>query len=103
MISASQAIKLLIPEICIKEIVFKRKRSLDDVNSYELRECISYLIGCNLRYDDVVSTYKHYIFQQNLCIRDANFDYKKKAPGIVYVYQRYSRNLVSDIPIEYTF
>lgn len=103
MITSRDAAKLLIPEVCIKEVVFKRRRSINDVNAYDLRECITYLIGCDLRYDEIVSTYQHYIFQQNITIRDAHFKYKRRVPGIVYVWQTYSRNHVSDICSEYAF
>ena len=103
MINSREANALNIPEISIKEVIFKRKNNHFEYHDdqYNLSQCIQYLESCGLVYDDVCTTNKHYIFTQNLCIRDARFVYKKRQPGIYIVYQKYQYNNISDVASEY--
>jgi hypothetical protein len=105
MINSRQASILLIPETSLKEVIFKRKMSMDDgLGYFTISECIEYLKSFELSHDQIVSTHHHYIFEQTLCIRNARFRYIRKSPGVCFVYQNYSRDaVISDISSEYCF
>jgi hypothetical protein len=102
MINSREANALNIPETTIKEVIFKRKNNHFEYHDdrYNLLQCIAYLENCGLKSDDVVTTHKHYIFAQNLCITDARFVYKKRQPGIFFVYQNYRYSNISDVSSE---
>lgn len=91
MINSAQASILNIPTLSLQKVIFQRK--LNRIDDYEdgftLMQCIEYLQSANLVNDDVCSTHKYYIFQQNLIIKDARFKYKHSQPGIIYLWQKY--------------
>ena len=74
MISANQAYILNIPETTIKEVMFRRRKLIDQPLGYFiLPQCIEFLTNADLRHDDVVSSHNHYVFQQQLTIKEAQF------------------------------
>ena len=104
MISSREAYALNIPESSIKEVMFRRRKSIDQPLGYfTLSECIEFLTNAGLRHDEVISTHNHYVFQQQFCIKEAQFKYVRQQPGIYFVWQKYRYTDISDIHSEYCY
>jgi hypothetical protein len=103
MINSFDATKINLPELTLQKVIFKRKINFYECHEgqYTLPECISYLQNAKLKYDDVCTTHQNYIFQQNVCVSDARFLYKKASVGVIFLWQKYKKNCdYKLIPVE---